>query len=282
MKNQQIAKKEDAPVTVYQVFDALDDEQIVAEIEGRITQAWVYDAGGKIGISKKGVDQCTLEMAKQGWVFNELNVDIKDDTSDPEYRLFSAKVQAYRFSKSGDKFEQGIQIGSKRQWIKMKDHGNIVPDPFWYEKGCAKAIRNAKMRFIPVEIEAAIVALSKQAGRVKRVDKGMAKVSSPKPTEKDRQTIAEEFEQPYVNGANDKDRDRKRMRYLMHWVNKEFKAEDDAEIKNRLGEIVGETVTSKSAFVENDDHWNKFAAYCQEILSDRAHKKDKDEDDVPY
>lgn len=256
MTGKQIAKKEDTAVSVYQVFDALDDELILDEIKGRITEAWVYDAGGKIGISKKGVDQSILEMAKQGWVFEELDVKVFDDPSDADYKLFTARVQAFRYTKEREKIEQGIQIGSKRQWIKMRlTSGALQPDPFWYEKGCAKAIRNAKLRFIPVEIESAVIALAKQSGRVKKVN------------EREAVTVSDQTK-PSLE-----ERYKSRMRYLMNWVSKEWKLnpdKNDGEIKKKLGNIVGEDILSKSEFVENDEFWDKFSVHCQEIVNARA------------
>jgi hypothetical protein len=64
----------------------------------------------------------------------------------------------------------GSVIGTKRQslFIYRKDKPPI-PDPFWYEKGAMKAIRNAKSRTIPLELESKIIALAKEAGKVRQV-----------------------------------------------------------------------------------------------------------------
>lgn len=264
MSKNQVATREEPKTNIYRVFDQLDEEQIVAEIEGRVTQAWVYEVNGETGISKKGVDQCMLEMTKSGWLFDELDVNVTPDPANDQYCLFSAKVKAYRYTKEGHKLEQGTQIGSKRQWRKMYAKGKVTDDPFWYEKGCAKAIRNAKMRFIPVEIEAAVIALSKkEKGRVKQV--GNAEPEEPEPTPQD------VLEQRWA----------KRLRYMMNWFKKEFgDTKDDERIKEYLGNIVGEDILSKKEFVENDDMWNKFALYVEEILEARANEQGKGSDSI--
>jgi hypothetical protein len=59
--------------------------------------------------------------------------------------------------------------GTKRQWVKMKSKGKIVDDPFWYEKGAMKALRNARSRLIPEEIRSKIITLAKTKGRVKDI-----------------------------------------------------------------------------------------------------------------
>ncbi|MCK7503223.1 MAG: hypothetical protein MZV70_03380 [Desulfobacterales bacterium] len=46
--------------------------------------------------------------------------------------------------------------------------GRSTPDPFWFEKGSQKAIRNARMRLIPEETKAAIIAAAKGAAACAR------------------------------------------------------------------------------------------------------------------
>jgi len=151
-KNITPAVKED-PGYPYTVFDKLDENQILAEIQGRVTTQWVYEVNGEKGLAKKGVDQCMLELCKAGWFFKDLEVKCVTDPGDEEFRLFTARVQGFRYTKEGAQVDMGINIGSKRQniYIKFKNGGRKLDD-FWYEKGCAKALRNAKARFIPVEI----------------------------------------------------------------------------------------------------------------------------------
>jgi glutaredoxin len=49
----------------------------------------------------------------------------------------------------------------------MIARGKIVEDPFWFEKGSMKAIRNATARLIDEELKSNIIALAKQQKKVK-------------------------------------------------------------------------------------------------------------------
>jgi tellurite resistance-related uncharacterized protein len=61
-------------------------------------------------------------------------------------------------------------FGTKRQWIKeQRKDKSILDDKFWFEKGAAKALRNARSRLIPAEIQATIISLAKSSGKVKNI-----------------------------------------------------------------------------------------------------------------
>jgi len=157
--------------SAFQVFDALDDEAIVAEIEGRPIETWCYAAEGGLRLSKKGVDQCILELERQGWFYEEETLQCQQDPTNPEFVLFSAKVKKFRITQDGKRIECGTTIGTKRQSVLMKKRdGTLEEDPFWYEKGAMKAIRNAKLRTIPSELEQKIISLAKAQGRVRSIE----------------------------------------------------------------------------------------------------------------
>ncbi len=61
-----------------------------------------------------------------------------------------------------------------------------------------------------------------------------------------------------------------RLRTLMSWFKSEG-VEEDREIKERLSNIVGQTVNSKSMFVHDDEQWDKFCIYINEVKEARAH-----------
>lgn len=164
-------------VNVFAIFDKLDDEIILAELENRVVDTWVYhfnQQGKEIwGLSKKGVDQALEEIEKQGVVFEELrDIQILPDPFEPdEYIQIIAQVRKFRYAPNGQKFDMGVLTGTKRQWKNeiLKD-GSIRADRFFFEKGIAKAFRNAKSRSIPAEVEAKIIALAKSKGKVKTVE----------------------------------------------------------------------------------------------------------------
>lgn len=158
-------------VNVFALFDKLDDELILAELENRVANTWCYhfsQQGQEVwGLSKKGVDQALMELEKQGLVYDEPIVTIQADPTDPEYVLFFSNIRKFRYDREYRKIDMGSVSGYKRQCVKMK---NGTDDPFWFEKGAAKATRNAKSRTIPIEIETKIIALAKREGKVKTVE----------------------------------------------------------------------------------------------------------------
>uniref|UniRef100_A0A6M3XZI6 Uncharacterized protein n=1 Tax=viral metagenome TaxID=1070528 RepID=A0A6M3XZI6_9ZZZZ len=159
----------------YQVMDILDDELIKAELEHRIVDTWVYSfsSGGTLqtGLSKVGVDACCTEMAKAGNVIREGEVKFQRDPTDPEYILFQGSAKRFAITHEGKEIEMESVNGTKRQWTKMKKKdGKVVDNPFWFETGAMKALRNARARLIPEEIRTKIISLAKQKGKVKDID----------------------------------------------------------------------------------------------------------------
>ena len=162
------------PTDIFQKFDSLDDEAIVAEIEGRLTDQAVYhfDQGGKPlwGIGKVGVDWCVTELAKKGYIVRDEQVTYNVDPTAADYVLFTATVAKFFVDKEGREARVDQAIGNKRQWTKMaRRDGSVQVDPFWFEKGAQKALRNARLRLIPEEVKAKIIAAAKDKGKVKEV-----------------------------------------------------------------------------------------------------------------
>jgi len=163
------------PHDIFQMFDSLDDDAIVAELEGRFTEVAVYHfpgEGGKEvwGIGKVGIDICVSEMAKKGIAVRDDDITWAIDPTDPAYVIFKGKAHRHFIGKDGAEAEVDSAIGVKRQWTKLKRRdGSIMPDPFWAEKGAMKAIRNARMRLIPEDIKAQVIAFAKDRGRVKEI-----------------------------------------------------------------------------------------------------------------
>jgi hypothetical protein len=160
--------------SIFRTLDGLDDELIKAELENRITKVWVYSfkQGGKTitGLSKVGVDAACTEMAKSGHIIEEGLVEHQMDPTDENFVLFKVTASRYLVNlDTGQRIKMETVNGTKRQGVKMKAKGKWIGDPFWYEKGAMKAVRNARSRLIPDEVKATITTLAQGKGRVRTV-----------------------------------------------------------------------------------------------------------------
>lgn len=162
---------------IFQKFDELDDEVIVAEIENRIVEEWVYhfkqDNQDVWGIGKAGIDGCVSELGKKGIALREENVTYALDPTNPQYVLFTATVSKHFIGKDGAEAAVERVIGTKRQWTKLKkSDGTVIDNRFWFEQGSIKALRNAKSRLIPEDIKAKIISFAKEHKKVKELEPG--------------------------------------------------------------------------------------------------------------
>jgi hypothetical protein len=179
-KNDQITTIQDDALDIFAKFDQLDDQAVIKEIEGRVVDAWVYhfpmDGKDIWGIGKEGVDQCALHLSKKGYALREENVWFEPDPKNGEYVIFFAKVNLVLVDKGGNEARVESTIGTKRQWtlkkIKQKNppYYKIVQNQFWAEQGAIKALRNAKLRLIPEEIKAKVIANAKKLKKVVEVE----------------------------------------------------------------------------------------------------------------
>jgi hypothetical protein len=160
---------------VYAIMDQLDDQQIQAAIESRISPTWVYtfkaDGRPQTGLSKVGVDACCSQMALGGHVIREGEPQMSLDPTNPEYVLFTCPASRFEIkAEDGREILYDIVSGVKRQWIKMRlRDGRIVEDPFWFEKGAMKAARNARSRLIPEKYKEDIIKLALKDKKKERV-----------------------------------------------------------------------------------------------------------------
>lgn len=153
---------------VFQAMDRLDDEQIVAELQGAMLQEYVYEfqSGGKTvrGLSKSGTDDAARHMALKGEVLREESVVL--EWQDNEAAYFKATVARYAVHNDGTEVKLDQVIGQKRQG--KTAYGK--PNEFWYEQGGQKALRNAKQKLIPESIKQQLIASYVEGGKVRRVD----------------------------------------------------------------------------------------------------------------
>ena len=151
----------------FRLMDALDDQLIISELEGRMPEVLTYhftDKGQEVwGLSKAGVDEATGELAKQGEVIRELELNFTDGEAEA---FFTVRAGRFVISKEGKEILLDTKFGAKRQ-PKKTSKGN--DNSFWYEQGCIKACRNASMRLIPKTIVQAVIDHAKSKGKVKEV-----------------------------------------------------------------------------------------------------------------
>lgn len=231
----------------FQLMDRMDDEAIRLELEGIISEDLVYvvkDERGKelVGLSKVGVDESCMVLAKKGEVVRELDLQHEIATVDGELvALFKGTAARFAVSADGREVKLDQVIGTKVQplfyeaatplsldsscpgkkeyakggpvkpdgskasyremlatddtrgylaWMRDKDgdwpdeqtrdflarilNGEDVQvqpgrqrNPFWYEQGSQKALRNARFRLVPASIRAQVIAMAREAGRVR-------------------------------------------------------------------------------------------------------------------
>jgi hypothetical protein len=152
---------------VFEILDLADEEQIIAEISGRVTDKYVYSfkqAGQDVtGLSYAGTNWACREFAKQGEVIRVIHKDSIVDPINPEYIVITITAQRFAVNlETNRETPLDSTFGIKRQWTKMKKRrydaqGNvvgeeIVEDPHFWEKGTSKAIRNAKQALIPTDM----------------------------------------------------------------------------------------------------------------------------------
>ncbi len=168
-QGKELAVKDDS--LPFRMMDALDDQLIIAELEGRMPEILTYhfsDRGQEVwGLSKAGVDEATGELSKQGEVIRELELNFTDGEKEA---YFTVKAGRYVIAKSGQEVLLDTKFGTKRQPKKTtKKDGSQVDNSFWYEQGSIKACRNASMRLIPKTIVQAVIENAKKVGKVKEV-----------------------------------------------------------------------------------------------------------------
>jgi len=159
------------PNNPFAMMEAMDDQNIVQRLQGRVSEAWVYSVteGGRTveGLSADGVEEAARFLAKENHeVIRELECSIESE-SETEAR-FTAKAGRYRLHVNEDTGEiheilLDTAIRGKRQ---PKRYGSGAFNQFWYETGVTKAVRNAKMALLPEELIAVVIENAKSRGRV--------------------------------------------------------------------------------------------------------------------
>ena len=216
----------------FKLMDALDDQLIIAELEGRMPEILTYhfsDKGQEVwGLSKAGVDEATGELSKQGEVIREMELVFTDGQ---EEAFFTVKAGRYVVSKDGREILLDTKFGTKRQ-PKKTARGN--DNTFWYEQGSIKACRNASMRLIPKTIVQAVIENAKKKGKVKEVKQEEIK---PEP--------AKTYEEYYNRMTEIKN-----AFELKNWWSKHYKEMEKSLPDEQFAEIVNYKDFLKNKFAE--------------------------------
>lgn len=178
----------------YEILDRADEEEILAELSGRVTDKYVYtfkQGGQEVPVlSKAGVDWACREYARQGEVIRIIDKEITPDSEDPEYIYIVITAQRFVIDKETlRETPLDSTLGVKRQWRKMRrkkyDGGGeeVVEDPFFFEKGVSKAIRNAKRNLMPTDFITQIIAkaLANKNGKTLMREAKPAQQAAPPP-----------------------------------------------------------------------------------------------------
>lgn len=154
----------------FELMDAADDEQILAEVKGKgavVAEDWIYsfmqDGKEITGLSWMGTKNAAFWFARKGFCkLDVTDVTVEPDPTNPEYMLCKARVQ--------DQINGNSMFGFKRQWTKIMTRSRgAIDNPFWYEQGTSKAMRNAMQSMMPADWVTKLVKEWTDAGKVKKI-----------------------------------------------------------------------------------------------------------------
>lgn len=158
----------------YVVMERFDEQQILADIDGQISQMadeMVYyfkDKNGKevTGLSWVGTKAAGYHLRQKKVVnISQESVTFAQDPTDKDYMIFTVEAK--------DLISGAKAISMKRQdlFIRPKK-GNPYPNPFWVEVGRSKAFRNAMQDLMPADWMAKMIKTWIDEGKVKIISAG--------------------------------------------------------------------------------------------------------------
>lgn len=156
----------------FQVMDSWDDEVIIHELKGqgpkgKLVYSFRQGNTTVVGLGKEGVDFCCQLLLSQGQVIRELDLShvIIGEKEDRE-ALFTSKAGRFAVGSRGEMALDTV-IATKRQplYNLEKSTGELVLNPHWFEQGSQKALRNARIRLLPIALREYVISLSNATGR---------------------------------------------------------------------------------------------------------------------
>lgn len=168
----------------FELLDRSDEDQILGELSGRVTDKYIYKSPDGPRLSYAGIGWAAREYAKKGEILRVMGKpEICADPTDPDYIIVVVTAQRFAVnSDTGKEIALDTRIGAKRKWKNMEKNvwgkgqdgkpvvisKDIAPDPFYFEKAMSMAQRNALKALMPDDFVAQIVerALRPKAGKV--------------------------------------------------------------------------------------------------------------------
>jgi hypothetical protein len=205
-------KKMDAQQTArvapdaYEAFDMADDEQIIAELAGRVVPTYLYqvrDVDGKLvtGLSVAGVNAVCREMGRRREAIRvkASTVQLTLDPTDPEYVIAVIEAERVRVNDDGVEVRLDTTVGVKRQSIMAEPRGKNKrrdKDQFSAEKAISKASRNAKRGLIPESVALQLIQawLEKNGDAARQL--GDTEATPPRTRRSRRRTRVKPLQQP--------------------------------------------------------------------------------------
>lgn len=160
-----------AQADAYESFELADEDQIIGELSGRVTEKYIYtfrqDGQDVTGLSYAGTNWACREYAKQGEAIRITKVEKEPDPFDPDYVLVTVYAQRFAINRdNGKETPLDNTVVTKRQWRFMDkkkfENGQVVgreqvPDKFFWEKAVSKGVRNAKQALMPTDFVKKII-----------------------------------------------------------------------------------------------------------------------------
>ena len=166
-KNNQ-AREDDSQV--YEIMERKDEQQIVAELEGRYLEEFVYEfpQDGKLvtGLSWLGVQEASRSL---GGIDVEILEQKEGETDSIRWIEFVVKAT--------DVYTGSSRMGIKRQYAKgRRRNGTVYDIPFYTEIALSKAQRNAIRALIPQTLIKAWIQAHRAGASNKDVQAGQAMI----------------------------------------------------------------------------------------------------------
>ena len=167
---------------VYELMDRKDDQQILAELQGRFLDEYVYEfpQDGKTvtGLSWIGTKEASREYGGIQVPLEKLKIITEDDKS------VTVAVESF------DVYTGTSRIGIKRQQkhIRLRD-GKVIENPFYFEQAVSKAQRNAINAVIPYTFVKAWIQLKRKGATPKQIQEAEQKIQEIKEQSIDQKKI---------------------------------------------------------------------------------------------
>lgn len=154
-----------------QLFDRQDDAVIARRLGGAVLKEYVYafkQAGSMIyGLGVDGAEACKRELAKTGEAIREDDIVLmKEDAEFAYFKAFASRWRVQITTKDEDKkMDTVVEVKRQAKFVTRRN-GELEANPFWFEQGASKAMRNAILNLIPEEIKQRVIRMYKEEAKV--------------------------------------------------------------------------------------------------------------------